>query len=224
MDNFIKKKWWKYLGLALGILVISAGLLIDAPRLPILNESIRNLFFHVASWFAMFLMWILSLIYSIRYLKNPVQKLDIYASEFANVSIVFGIIGIITGSIWARFTWGDWWVNDPKLNATSIALLIYLAYFVLRSSIEDEQQKARISAVYNIFAFAAAMPLIFILPRMTDSLHPGNGGNPGFNAYDLNSNLRMIFYPAIIGWFLIGLWIASLNIRRRFIEFKLENE
>ena len=158
------------------------------------------------------------MIYSIKHLKSSDLKTDIIASEFAAMGIVFGLLGIVTGSVWAKFTWGDWWVNDPKLNATTIALLIYLAYFVLRSSIEDSQQKGRISAVYNIFAFAAAVPLIFILPRLTDSLHPGNGGNPGFSAYDLNNNLRSVFYPAVVAWTLIGVWFASLRVRVKKIE------
>ena len=218
MPFSIKNNWWKILGVILIYYVVIAGFLIDVPRLPIRNETIRNLFFHVAIWFAMFILLIVSLIYSIKYLKSSTLKNDIIASEFATMGIVFGLLGITTGSVWARFTWGDWWVNDPKLNATTIALLVYLAYFVLRASIEDSHQKGRISAVYNIFAFAAAVPLIFILPRLTDSLHPGNGGNPGFSAYDLDNNLRKVFYPAVIGWTLIGVWFASLRIRIRNLQ------
>jgi len=196
----------------------------EVPELPILNETIRNLFFHVAIWFAMFILLIVSVVYSIKYLKTSNLAYDVKAGEFATIGIVFGLLGVATGSVWAKFTWGDWWVNDPKLNATTIALLIYLAYFVLRSSIEDSYQRGRISAVYNIFAFAAAVPLIFILPRLTDSLHPGNGGNPGFSAYDLDNNLRMVFYPAIIGWTLIGTWLATLRIRVKNIQMFIEEE
>lgn len=218
MQFSLRKNWWKILGILLIYYVLIYGFLIDVPRLPILNETIRNLFFHVAIWFAMFILLIVSVIYSIKHLKSSNLKTDIIASEFATMGIVFGLLGIVTGSIWAKFTWGDWWVNDPKLNATTIALLIYLAYFVLRSSIEDSQQKGRISAVYNIFAFAAAVPLIFILPRLTDSLHPGNGGNPGFSAYDLDNNLRIVFYPAVVAWTLMGVWFASLRVRVKKLE------
>jgi heme exporter protein C len=66
--------------------------------------------------------------------------------------------------------------------------------------------------------------LIFVLPRLTASLHPGNGGNPGFNSYDLDSRLRMVFYPAVIGWILIGFWIANIQIRLKKIELKKEQE
>ncbi|MCG8308312.1 MAG: cytochrome c biogenesis protein [Cytophagales bacterium] len=216
--QFLSNHWWKLLGVMILYYVVIYGFLMEVPALSILNETIRNLFFHVALWFAMFILLIVSVIYSIKYLKSSSMKADVKASEFATVGIVFGLLGVATGAVWAKFTWGDWWVNDPKLNATTIALLIYLAYFVLRASIEDEYQKGRISAVYNIFAFAAAIPLIFILPRLTDSLHPGSGGNPGFSAYDLDNNLRKVFYPAIVGWTLLGVWFASLRIRTKSIQ------
>jgi heme exporter protein C len=218
----LKHWWWKVLAGALLVYTLTAGLLLDAPRLPILNETIRALHFHVPMWFGMLGLLLLSVIYSIRYLRTGELRLDRYAVELANAGLIFGILGILTGMFWAYYTWGDYWSNDPKQNASAIGLLIYLAYFVLRSSFEDDHQRARISSVYNIFAFAALVPLLFILPRLTSSLHPGNGGNPGFNAYDLDSKLRVIFYPAVIGWFLMGLWLAKLRVRRRLVQDKLE--
>ena len=131
----------------------------------------------------------------------------------ANVGLVFGILGMITGMLWANYTWGSPWHGDPKQNGAAIALLVYLAYFILRSSIQNEEQKARLSAVYNIFAFAAMIPLIFIIPRLTSSMHPGSGGNPGFNMYDLDSKMRLVFYPAVIGWILLTVWIFTLRVR-----------
>jgi heme exporter protein C len=102
--------------------------------------------------------------------------------------------------------------------------LVYLAYFVLRGSLDNEEQRARLSSVYNIFAFAAMVPLIFIIPRLEDSMHPGNGGNPGFNAYDLDSRMRLVFYPAVVAWFLIGAWIVSLRVRVRTIQDTLAEQ
>ena len=122
--------------------------------------------------------------------------------------------------IWANFTWGAPWPNDPKLNGSAISTLMYLAYIVLRSSIDESQKRAKISAIYNIFAFPIMVVLLFILPRMTDSLHPGNGGNPGFNSYDLDSNMRLVFYPAVIGWILLGVWISNIRYRIRLIQNK----
>lgn len=220
----MRQSWWKILAIGLLLYTVTAGLLMDVPRLPILNETIRALHFHVTMWFGMILMLVVAVIYSIKYLKSNNLQHDDMAIEFTNAAILFGVLGIVTGMLWAKFTWGDYWSGDPKQNASAIGLLMYFAYLILRGSITDPQQKARIGAVYNIFAFAAFIPLIFVLPRLTDSLHPGNGGNPGFNAYDLDSNLRMIFYPAIIGWTLLGAWIATVRVRIRRVERHIEDK
>ena len=219
----MRASWWKILAIALLAFTITAGLLFNVPRLPILNETIRALYFHVTMWFAMILMLLVSVYFSIRYLQKNDLRFDDLAIEFTNSAILFGILGILTGMLWAKFTWGDYWSGDPKQNASAIGLLMYFAYLILRNSLTDVHQRARIGAVYNIFAFAAFIPLIFVLPRLTDSLHPGNGGNPGFNAYDLDSNLRMVFYPAIIGWTLLGTWISTLRIRLKRVERKIED-
>ncbi|GAB2471623.1 heme exporter protein C [Hymenobacter qilianensis] len=217
----LKRNWWKVLAIVLVLYTVVAGLLVPVPRLDIVNESIRNLYFHVPMWFGMTIILTTSVYYSIRYLRTPTARLDTLAHESAKTGIVMGMLGLATGSMWARYTWGAWWTSDPRLNGAAIAMLIYGAYIVLRSSFTDEQQRARISAVYNIFAFAAAIPLLFVLPRLTDSLHPGAGGNPGFSNYDLDSNMRMVFYPAVIGWTLIGFWITQVSSRLEFLKQKM---
>lgn len=214
------KHWWKALSVLILIYVLTAGLLNEVPRLAILNETIRNVYFHVPLWFGMMILLIASMVYAIKYLRGGDIKNDVYSSQFANVAIGFGVLGFLTGALWGNYAWGSPLPQDPKLIATEVGMLIYAAYFVLRSSFEDEQRKARLSAIYNIFAFAAFMPLVWILPRLTDSLHPGNGGNPAFGSYDMDNGMRMIFYPAVIGWTLLGVWITSLRIRARTLEMK----
>ena len=212
-EGILKLRWWKWLCIVLLFYTIIGGFLIPVPRLEILHESIRNLFFHVTVWFAMIIMMASSLIYGIRFLKTNNINFDIKAGQCAVTGIFLGIIGLITGSIWAKNTWGAWWVNDAKLNGAAAALLVYFAYIVLRSSIEDELKRARIASVYGVFAFSLMIVFIMILPRLTDSLHPGNGGNPGFSSYDLDSSMRKIFYPAIIAWTLLAAWITEIRIR-----------
>lgn len=212
------KSWWKILASVLVLYTIIGGLLIEVPRLPILNETIRNLYFHVPMWFSMVFLYLISVIYSIKFLNSGNENDDLIAVESVNTGIICGFIGLATGMMWAKFTWGAFWTNDPKLNGSAIATLMYLAYIVLRSSIEEDQKRAKISAIYNIFAFPAMIVLLFILPRLTDSLHPGNGGNPGFGGYDLDNNMRLVFYPAVIGWILIGVWIMTIRYRIRLLE------
>lgn len=193
---------------------------VQFPYRPILNETVRNTFFHIPLWFSMFIMLMISLYYSVRYLLKNDMQFDIRATAIVNVAILFGILGIITGSIWARFTWGTFWTTDVKLNMSTIAMLIYMASIILRSSIQDVDRRAKLSAAYNIFAFVALIPLVFVIPRLTDSLHPGNGGNPALGGEDMENTLRMVFYPAIIGFTLLGLWLATLLIRYETIKDK----
>jgi len=207
---------WKTAAAALVSYSLVAGFMGPVPRLFILNETIRNLYFHVPMWFTMIALMGVSLGYSIAGLRKPGTAAlgsDRKARLAAEVALVFAALGLVTGMIWARFTWGAYWTNDPKLNGTAVAVLIYLAYFVLRSSVEDPEKRARLAGTYNLFAFVLMLVFIGILPRMTDSLHPGNGGNPAFGSYDLDNGMRAVFYPAVLGWIGIGLWMLELRDR-----------
>ena len=215
--------WWKILAFILLAYVVVAGFLMPVPRLDILNETIRNLYFHVPMWFTMILLFSGAFFYSIKYLVTGDLRDDVYAVQFTYTGIFFSIMGMATGMEWAKFTWGSAWSNDPKQLGTAMCMLIYFAYVILRSGLKDDEKKAKIGAVYNVFAYAMMIPLIFVLPRMVDSLHPGAGGNPAFKQYDLDKDMRMVFYPAVIGWFLLGLWIATLKIRLGLVTYRKEN-
>jgi heme exporter protein C len=171
-------------------------------------------------WIAMFTVFTISVIYSIKYLQSGKEEHDLIAVECTNTGIFFFVLGLITGMLWAKYTWGEFWSNDPKQNSAAIAFLLYCAYAVLRNSIDEEQKRAKISAIYNIFAFPIMVVLIMVLPRLTDSLHPGNGGNPAFGKLDMDNRMRVVLYPAFIAWALIGIWIASIRYRIRLIEYK----
>ena len=227
----MKKYWWKILSFILLVYTIVAGFLLKVPRLPILNETIRNLYFHVCMWMGMMILFSVSVVYSIKYLRNFNYKNDVFAVNFAAVGSLFGILGYLTGFLWVNVTWitdqGQSLASvlkEPKLIGAAIALLIYGAYFVLRGSFNDIDKRARISAVYNIFAFCMLFPSIWIIPRLVGSLHPGapgsDSGNPALDRKDLDSSMRMVFYPAIIGWTLLGVWIATLKIRLQLLKDK----
>lgn len=206
-------RYIKVLSILLLTYTFTAGYLLEVPTLPILNETIRALYLHVPMWFTMIFLLLLSSFHSYKYVADGEALHDLKSYNFAHLGVYFGILGLLTGMVWAKYTWGTFWTNDPKLNGSAIGLLIYFGYFILRSSIDDESKRGKISSVYNVFAFCMLIPLIFILPRLTDSLHPGNGGNPGFNVYDMNSQLRLVFYPAVIGFIFLGLWIADIRLK-----------
>lgn len=198
---------------------------INPNNLLFLDETVRNLNFHVPMWFTMISLLFISCINSILYLRTNKIKYDIIASRSAEVAVLFGLMGLATGSFWARFSWGDWWTDDYKLNGAAIGELMYLAYLILRNSVEDPGKRARLSSVYSIMAFPLFLVFAWILPKMAaNSMHPGSGDTVGFNQYPLNNNLRMTFYPAVLGWILMGWWITSLQIRNKYITLKLESD
>lgn len=223
MGFTFKKDWWKFLGLALVMYSVLAGFLIKVPDLDMIHQSIRNLFFHVVMWFSMMVMFIISVVSSIRFLSAFDMKYDRLAAQAVNVGLFFGVLGIVTGMEWANFTWGTPWTNDPQLNGAAVTILAYFAYLVLRSSLDEDHKRARISSVYNIFAFVLLIVFIGILPRIANnSLHPAAGGNASTMA-TLDNSLRIVFYPAILGWILIGCWIIQLrqrlsDMRHRLLE------
>jgi heme exporter protein C len=226
----MRKSWWKILCVALLVYAIIGGLLLPVPALRQLQETIRNLYYHVCMWFAMMILFTTSVVYSVKHLRTLNYTYDIYAREYAAVGLVLGLLGYATGGIWASFTWADpnnpayasfgSIVREPKLIGAAMAILIYFAYFVLRSSITDIDKRARVSAVYNVFAYAMLFPSIWIVPRLLPSLHPGQDGNPALNFNDIDSRMRLVFYPAVIGWTLLGVWISTLKIRYTLLKEK----
>ena len=192
-----------------------SGLAFVFPNRSILYESIRNLCFHVTMWFTMIALMGISVVYSIVTLSTNSLDHDRAAVSATMVGLLFCFLGLVTGALWARATWGTFWTNDVRLNGAAVTSLIYLAYLVLRGSIPDAHKRARLAAIYNIFAFVLLVLFLFVVPRLNavDSLHPGSGGNSGFSDLDLDNRLRVVFYPAVLGWILLGTWMFTLRNR-----------
>jgi heme exporter protein C len=206
---------YRILALLLLAFAFTAGMMIEVPILPGIGESIRLMFYHVGLWFAMIVLFTISLVYSLIYMKKQSVTADKAASQAVNVAMGFGVLGIVTGMFWARMAWGTWWVNDPKLNGAAVCLLAYAAYKILRSSVRDEVLRARIASVYNILAYVMMIVFVMILPRTAaHSIHPGQSGNPALNPVELDATMRMVFYPAMLGWILLGVWIWEWRVKR----------
>jgi heme exporter protein C len=213
-----KKYWWKILCVIILLYVVTIGILIEIPYLPKLKESIRNLFYHVPMWYVMLFSFFMSFIYSIIYLSKSSNKYDVISNEFVNTGIWFGCFGMATGMEWAAIQWGQPWSNDPKQIGAALTLLIYFAYSILRNSIIEEDRKARLAAVYNVFSFALIIPLVYIVPAHYASLHPGADNKP-FEALKTQDNLlKLVSLPAMLGWILLGLWVFDIRYRIRKIQ------
>ncbi|MEM7659251.1 MAG: cytochrome c biogenesis protein CcsA [Bacteroidota bacterium] len=241
------KQIWTYtykgLAIALILYVLIAGMLVQMPKNDIWGQTSRNLFYHVPMWFAMLAMMFISVFHSIRLLReldpdrertmNPLL-LDIRAVEAAKVGVMFNILGLATGILWSRVTWNEniatnqfaaWWNWDPIQVSALVALLIYGAYFLLRSSFSEPEQRGKVAAVYNIFAAATLIPLFFIVPKLLEGLHPTSGGKGSFvvRGEGMTNDARLIFYPAILGFTFLGLWLFNLRYRAEQLKLKLED-
>lgn len=206
--------------------VILGAFLLQIPRINILEHTARNLYFHVPMWFTMMAAFFVSAYHSLRYLQTRDDIRDVRALQAARVGAVFGVLGLVTGIVWARFTWyvgqNIWWNFDPKQTMAAVQLLIYGAYFTLRSSVDEPEKRARIAAVYNLFAAATVPFLLYVLPRQMESLHPGAEGNPAFSEIT-DPVMRLVFYPAVIGF--IGLfWVLyTQRVRLAVINHRVDD-
>ncbi len=210
----ILKPTYKTLSALLLFYALIAGLVIEVPMLPALGDAVRNLFFHVGMWFAMVVLLSISVVSGLLYLRNFRPSYDRIAVQAVNLALLFGLLGLLTGMSWAKASWGAWWINDPKLNGAAVTMLCYLAYKVLRGSVRDVQQGARIAAVYSMLAFVMMLVFMFILPRLsTGTIHPGSESTPVLNPAGLDHRLRLVFYPAIAGWILLSIWMLELSVR-----------
>lgn len=218
--------------LACTLYAIYGGLSAKVPyQNPINEQTARNFFFHVPLWFAGMLMGYTSVVYSILYLRKHNLKWDIRAHEAARLMLLFGILGLATGIIWSRVTWGAdksdfdpqaWWPWDPKQTSAMICVLIYAGYMVLRRSFDEPGQRAKIAGVYNIFAAASIYPLFYAIPKSMGGQHP-NTGSDQTALKGLSSAQFGIFWIAVLGLICLSIWILDLRVRYRMAQLDLEN-
>ncbi|PSQ80810.1 MAG: cytochrome C assembly protein [Bacteroidetes bacterium QS_8_68_15] len=204
--------------------VLLGAFLLEIPRINILEHTARNLYFHVPMWFAMMAAFVVAGYHAAGFLRSGRRARDVRAVEAARVGTLFGVVGLVTGMVWARFTWyvdaGLWWNFDPKQTMAAVQLLIFGAYFVLRSALANRPEKrATLSAVYLLFAVAVMPFLLYVLPRQMESLHPGAEGNPAFSEITAPI-MRAVFYPSVAGF--IGLfWVLyTQRVRAAALEMR----
>lgn len=206
--------------------VISINPLIEFPFLEALKQRIKNLNLHVPLHWTSFIAYLVSLIFSIKYLRKNELEDDIVASSAIKIGLIFTILGTTTGMVWAKFNWGAYWNWDPRQTTILVIMLIYLAYFGLRNSLDSVEKRAKLSAVYSIVSFISVPFLMFIIPRLLPSLHPGgvDDGTTGpvvsTQADMVDSSLAFIFYVSIAAFLMIYFWLLSIESRKKILENK----
>jgi heme exporter protein C len=192
----------------------------ELPLIPGLEDKARIIFFHVPMAWVTTLAYLVSLFFAIRYLgkRDPID--DIRSSASAGLGLLFCILATVTGSLWAKFNWGSFWNWDPRETSIFVLLLIYGAYFALRSSIDVEEKRATLSAVYAIIAGATAPFFIFVMPRIVEGLHP-NEAIVNRGKLSMNPTMLIIFLSSLAGFTALYIWMLRLRVRIEQLDNKL---
>ncbi|MCP4582875.1 MAG: cytochrome c biogenesis protein CcsA [candidate division Zixibacteria bacterium] len=207
--------FWKVGLLILFIWVIVGTWIFEAPMGGVQNPDVYRIFyFHVPVALVTFLAYALAMFQGIMYLIKRDLKYDNRSSTAAILGTIFCILATISGSIFAKQTWGMYWNWDPRETSIIVLLLVYLAYFSLRSAVDDAVKKANLSAVYSILGFIAAIFTIFIWPRIVPGLHPAApGGSSSGTFIVMSGETWMVFGPSMLAFIGLYLWLYSLSMR-----------
>ncbi len=226
--------WWK-IGLFLLLSFVSvAGIafpIVEKPsawyEFPIivgLEENAKIIFFHVPTAWLTVIAFFMTAFYGVKFLRKKNLDDDAKSYAAAQLGMVFCILATITGAVWAKFAWGSFWSWDPRQTSIFALLLIYGAWFALRSAIESEDKKASLSAVYAIIAFITVPFFIFIMPRIMTGLHPGSADDttagPVIN-FKMNSNMLLIFFLSLAAFTILYFWIWNIGYKSIIYKEKI---
>jgi len=192
-----------------------------------LEQNAKIIFFHVPTAWLTVIAFLMSTIFSIQYLRK--KNLDYDAKSYAasQLGIIFCILATVTGSVWSKFAWGSFWSWDPRQTSIFALLLIYGAWFALRSAIESEDKRATLSAVYSIIAFLTVPFFIFIMPRIMTGLHPGSADDTNAGPivdFKMNSSMMLIFFLSLAGFTILYFWMWNLGYKSIILKEKINKE
>lgn len=200
--------------------------LVTLPYIMGLEERARIMYFHVPmSWVAS-IAYILGMIYAVAYLRTRRREYDTLSASAARIATLYAILATVTGAIWAKFNWGMFWNWDPRQTSIFLLLLVYGAYFLLRSAVTDPTRRASLSAAYSIIAAPTVPFLIYVLPRLIPGLHPGSANDvnagpllsPQSDA--INTVKQLIFGGSLFSFTLIFFWLVSIDVRTTLVSLR----
>jgi heme exporter protein C len=192
--------------------VIAAAFLWPEPAKGFIGESSRIVFFHVPCAWTASLAFLVAAAHSFVYLRRRNLENDAAAEAAIRLGLLFAILTLVTGSVFARIMWGSFWNWDPRQSSYLLLVFLYSAYLFLRASLDDPERRARLAAVYALFA-AVLMPfLVFVAPRVTASLHPQTVINPEGKIL-MDTPTKTVFFAALVGFSALFFWMLSLEVR-----------
>jgi heme exporter protein C len=213
------------------LFVIAVGMVFFyAPMEVTMGQVQRVFYFHVANAWVGMLGFIVAALAGVIYLITKDRKWDIVELAAVEISLVFMLVAVVTGSIWARPAWNTWWTWDPRLTTTTIMILIFAAYLMLRSGIEDPDRRARFGAVYALLG-AVSVPLTFFSIRIYRTIHPVviGANDPSVQGeFSMSPPMLQTFLFSLLVFtilFVVVLWhrilLGRLNDRVEQLKLKL---
>jgi len=186
-----------------------------APLEATMNYVQKIFYFHIANAWIGMLGFIAAAVAGILYLVKHDQKWDIIELAAVEISLVFFLIAILAGSIWARPTWGAYWTWEPRLTTAAILEMVYVAYLLLRQGIDDPDRRARFSAVYTLVG-AISVPITFMSIRLFRTIHPVViGSNPAATtgSFDMTAKMLVTMFFALFSFSIIFIDLFWHRIR-----------
>ena len=183
-----------------------------APLVPVLGETTRVLYFHIPSAWVTVVALGWSMVASVLYLRTRNLAFDDHAGTAAELGLLFCVAATVSGSLWAKAMWGSYWNWDPRETSIFFLLLVYVAYLVLRGAVDEPRRRARLAAIYSVAAFVSVPFLMFVVPRLYDTLHPDPIINPR-GKVDMDSRIRTVFTAMLLGFTALFYWMLKVKVR-----------
>ena len=195
-----------------------------APIEAVMGPVQKVFYFHVATAWVGMLGFMAAMVAAIFYLVTKKKIWDLIEVSAIEIALVFFLICIVTGSIWAYPAWNTWWTWDPRLTTAAVTELIYIAYFMLRQGIEDPDKRARFGAVYALLGGLSA-PITFMVIRLFRTIHPvviGNASAEAQGGFDMTADMRVAFFFALFAFTVIFVDMMWHRIRLGGLQEKVE--
>lgn len=195
-----------------------------APMERVMGDVQRVFYFHVGTAWVALIGFVFTAGLSVIYLVTKNLKWDRIQVAAIEVSVVFFLITIILGSIWARPAWNTWWTWDPRLTSAAVTELIYIAYFMLRQGIDDPNKRARFGAIYALIGGLSA-PITFFAIRLFRTIHPVviAGSNAAAEGnFSMTDDMLQAFFFALFAFTVIFIDLFWNRIRLGEAQDKVE--
>lgn len=208
------------------MLAINTALIfLYAPLERTMGEVQRIFYFHVGSAWVSMLAFFVTFVASIVYLRGHNPRWDRLGMVSVEVGLVFTLMTLTSGSIWARPAWNTWWTWDPRLTTYTIVALIYVAYLMLRQGVEDPQRRARFASVYGIVGFIS-VPITFFSIRLWRTIHPaviGTGTETAQGGFDMTQSMLIVFLLSQVTFAVLYVCLVANRLRLAQLAERVEH-